>query len=129
MRWLKAAAGLFGALVLAAPAVAQTPARLIRLNDAADLVLAQRLNRSVDTASSAVTACVDGGRTLAQCHCLHKEALANVRVILREAASAKPDWGGDDAVLYWEENGRSINLSIAGIRQSLAQAATNCPGP
>lgn len=127
MRRLSVLAVAAGLLTLSALAQAQTQVRLIRLEAPEDLALAKQLDGTINRLSGAITACVDGGRALVECQCAAREAFRSVGLALDEAVKLKPDWNSEDAVLYWEENGRSINLVVAAIRRSLVEVATRCP--
>ncbi len=117
----------WGAAVLAQTPSAQDGMKTNILRLAGDdLALAKALDASLAGVTSAVTACTGQGKTLEACQCERVDVVRSLDVAFNETMRLRPAWAADDVILYWEQEGRSINLSPGGIRRAIAIVTQRC---
>lgn len=113
--------------VSAQPNQATIKARIIKMEAADDLALARALDGALGNVSSGVTACVNQGGEPSLCQCKSIDAIRRFDAVFVETIAKRPSWDTEDAVLYWEDDGRSINIALSGARRALKGVAGACP--
>ncbi len=127
--WLVVAVALVlncGAQAQPTPSQSGLKANVLRLASGDDLALAKALDGALDDVTRAVTACTEQGKSLEACQCARIDVVQKLGTVFTSTLRERPSWAGQDVILYWEQDGRSINLAPGGIRRALALVLDRC---
>ena len=95
----------------------------IELTNSNDIKDAFTINNAIDALSNKVMECAKKSKKPEECHCLFPQDKTQLAEIYKTTISKHPHWQNE--VIFWQrDDGYSYNLSLDGVKRSLA---LKCP--